>query len=538
MEDERAAPPRAVGIRRIVLWYSVFLAALIPFFAWAGRSEWFRFDDWEYLITRTAGNPDDWLRPHSGHWEAIPTLVYRALWSLFGLRYLPFQLFAIVLTLIGAALLLVIMLRARTRPWLAIILTTLIVFFGDAQPNVALRITGITFAGFAIPLGITQLLLADHDGRLQARDWLGLTAGLAALLCSDVATVMILAVGIAVLVKRGWRMAAFHVVPPAVVFVTWYATEGSKDNAAGSPGQLDPLPKALHFAWILITGTFESLTRANTVGGLLLAVFVVGLVLVLRRAGAERRREAVVPCALLAAGFALALETGLGRADLLDRGASTVRLGHYMYAVAYLAFPAVGFLAEEVVRRRQRAAPVLAAVLVVMIAFNARALVNQENASRPATVQFRDTVLLMPRLPAGKHVPDELRPLSGIATPITMGWLRAALVAGRLPAPGPTTAPVRNVATMRVSLVAAPTRPTTCHAVPGFVKRRLPTGQSFAFRGASVIVAYLDHGSIAGEIAYATTRAALQWKIRNFGPALDLAFKPVADATRRAEICK
>jgi hypothetical protein len=320
------------------------------------------------------------------------------------------------------------------------------------------------------------------------------------------------------------------------VFVTWYATKGRNDHSPGSPGHLHPLPKALHFAWILITGAFESLTRAK-VGGLLVVVFLVGLVVVLRSAGAERRREAVVPCALLAAGFALALETGLGRADLLDRGASTVRLGHYMYAVAYLAFPAVGFLAEEVVRRRHLVAPVLAGALVVMIAFNAHALVDQENASRADTEQFRDTVLLMPRLAAGKRVPDALRPLSGIATSMTMGWLRAALVAGKLPAPGPTTAPVHNVATMRVSLVAAPARSTACRAVAGFVKRRLRTGQFFTFRGAKIIVAYLDHEGIVGEISYATTRPARPWKIQNFGPALDLGFEPVADATRRAEIC-
>jgi len=171
-----------IRVSRIVVAYSAFLALLIPFFLWAGRSEWFQFDDWDYLVSRRAGNLSDLMRPHNGHWEAIPVLVYRALWSSFGLRYKPYELVAIVASLVGAVLLLVVMLRTRTRPWLAIMLATLLVLFGDAQTNVALRITSITFVGFAVPLGIAQLLLADHEGPLDGRDWFGLAAGLAAVL--------------------------------------------------------------------------------------------------------------------------------------------------------------------------------------------------------------------------------------------------------------------------------------------------------------------------------------------------------------------
>ena len=34
-----------IRVSRIVVAYSVFLALLIPFFLWAGRGEWFQFDD-------------------------------------------------------------------------------------------------------------------------------------------------------------------------------------------------------------------------------------------------------------------------------------------------------------------------------------------------------------------------------------------------------------------------------------------------------------------------------------------------------------
>ena len=268
-----------VGLSRIVIAYGVFLAALLPFLLWAGRGGWFLFDDWDYLVRRKAGNLGDLVRPHNGHWVTIPIIVYRALWSLFGLSYRPYQLVSIISNLVGVLLLLVVMLRARTRPWLAVMMATLVVFFGDAQPNVALIVTSITFAAFALPLGLMQLLLADHEGALDYRDWPGLGAALCALLCSSVAITMLFVVGVAVAIKRGWRRAAFHVLPPIVIFSVWYAMIGRNEVMPGDPAGFRPLGSAIHFASILLTGTFESLTRAGRVGIVFVVVLLVGLFL-------------------------------------------------------------------------------------------------------------------------------------------------------------------------------------------------------------------------------------------------------------------
>jgi len=152
-----------ISIATPLLAFSILLTALIPFFLWAGRGEWFEHDDWDYLVQRKAGDLGDLVRPHNGHWETVPVLVYRAVWSVFGLTYRPFQMVSIVLSLVGAAVLLVVLLRARVRPWLAFGAATLLVLFGPAQSNVALKVTSITFVGFAVPLGLLQLLLADHE---------------------------------------------------------------------------------------------------------------------------------------------------------------------------------------------------------------------------------------------------------------------------------------------------------------------------------------------------------------------------------------
>ena len=87
---------------------------------------------------------------------------------------------------------------------------------------------------------------------------------------------MLFVVGVAMLVKRGWRIAVFQVGPPAVAFAVWFATTGHKDLGAGQPARLRPLPAAIHFASVLVTGTFEAFTRTHTIGGLLVLVFLAG----------------------------------------------------------------------------------------------------------------------------------------------------------------------------------------------------------------------------------------------------------------------
>ena len=215
--------------------FGVLLVALIPFFLWTGRGEWFEHDDWDYLVLRKAGNFGDLVRPHNGHWETIPVLVYRMLWAMFGLTYRPFQFVSIILSLIGAAIFLVVLLRARTRPWIALIFATLLVLFAPAQTNVALKVTSITFVGFAVPFGLAQLLLADHDGPRNRRDWFGLAAGLAGVLCSSVALAMVFVVGVAMLYKRGWRIALFMSCPRRSRSPCGSRRSATRTSAPGNP---------------------------------------------------------------------------------------------------------------------------------------------------------------------------------------------------------------------------------------------------------------------------------------------------------------
>ena len=94
----------------------------------------------------------------------------------------------------------------------------------------------ITYVG-ALVFGLTHLLLADHDGPFDRRDWLGLAAGAAGLMCSGVAIAMVVAVGVATLIRRGVRIAAVHTVPLGVAYVIWLSTMAGDTFATAGPAR-------------------------------------------------------------------------------------------------------------------------------------------------------------------------------------------------------------------------------------------------------------------------------------------------------------
>ena len=54
-------------------------------------------------------------------------------------------------------------------------------------------------------------------------------------MCSGVSLVMVAVVGLAVLIRRGWKAAAFQTVPLAAMYGTWYLVTdpGGIQNAYG-----------------------------------------------------------------------------------------------------------------------------------------------------------------------------------------------------------------------------------------------------------------------------------------------------------------
>ena len=93
--------------------------------------------------------------------------------------------------------------RAGVGPWIATVAVGSLLLFGGGAQTIVVAASVNLVASFVF--GLSQLILADHDGDWQRRDWLGLLAGLAALLCSGVGLAMAVIVGMATWTRRGWR---------------------------------------------------------------------------------------------------------------------------------------------------------------------------------------------------------------------------------------------------------------------------------------------------------------------------------------------
>src|SRR5690606_18645355 len=130
-----------------------------------------------------------------------------------------------------ATLLRVVMRRAGVGPWMATIVAGTFVLYGTGQANIWFAIQMSLVISLAA--GVAHLLLADHDGPFDRRDALGLAAGVVGLTSSGVGPAAVAMVGLAVLIRRGWRLALVHTVPLGVLYLAWVAWQKPLEQGGG-----------------------------------------------------------------------------------------------------------------------------------------------------------------------------------------------------------------------------------------------------------------------------------------------------------------
>ena len=236
---KRGPAKRDPAERAALITFLAAEAVAFVIYVVVSRPMWFYLDEWDFLADRTAFNVGDLFRAHNEHWVTLPVLAYRGLWWVFGLNsYRPYQVVIILLHLLAAFLVRSVMRRVGVRPWTATVVASVLVFFGSGYQNIVLPFQ-MTLVG-ALVFGLVYLLLATHDGPFDRRDVFGWLAGLASIMCSGVGVSMVIAVGLAVLLMRGWRLALVHTVPFAALYVVWYAWVGhvGYDGYHAGPGQV------------------------------------------------------------------------------------------------------------------------------------------------------------------------------------------------------------------------------------------------------------------------------------------------------------
>lgn len=474
----------------------VFAAVLTVAFGllvWWGRDAWFTFDEWDLLALRRAGSPYDLFLPHYDHWSTLPILVYRLFWTIFGVRtYVPYQLVVITAHLSVAALLRAVMRRSGCNAWFATVLAGAFAFIGLS--DTILNAWFMTFIG-ALAFGIAHLVLADHDGAFDRRDAWGLVAGLAGLLCAGIGAIMVVVVGIAALVRRGWRIALLHTAPLGVVYLVWLATIGTKGKRFAP---LDPtFSQQVRFVAVGVRAGFQILGRAPGTGLLLAAVIAVGTVLARRSLGPAFRRRAAAPLAMLAGVPILLAIISTSRAGpfpggLPGGGPEYAREGRYVYLVAALLLPAIGFAAEAIYERWRVVGIVAVALVLVGLPANVRDL--RARSEYADLAWYRQRTLLPPALPRAAEFPKSLEPEPLIAPDVTLGWLLAGVRSGRVPAPEPTSPTNIASTTLRLALERTTTRerPTDCEALSGPVRRVLPRDETMTVASGAVDVVSVE----------------------------------------------
>jgi hypothetical protein len=441
----------AVGSRRVsseraaLVTFAVVEVAALPVVFVMVRDRWFWNDDWAFLSHRLQWDPHVLLGHYYGHWSTLPNLVYWALWSTVGARYAVYQLFGITLHLVAAALLRSVMRRAGASPWMSTVIAGAFIFFGTGAENIAVAFQ-IVFVG-ALVFGLVQLLLADHDGGINGRDWLGLLAGLAALLCSNVAIPMVAAVGGAALIRRGWRTALFHTVPLAVVFVVWWSTVGNHPSSLlrATPSEV------VRFVGIGIGAVFGGLGDWWFVGALLAVMLGVGWWLLEPWRSRERLARQSQTIALAVAAVLFLGITALERADpaLEGLGPAAGRRSRYVYVAAAMLLPALAVAATAIVHRWRSLVIPVTIVLLVGVPGNVVRL-RDYNSLFPFE-SYRHDVLALATSPFADQVPATMPVPVPDAQGMTMGWLRDAARAGRFPSLS-TSAKSRATATILLAL--------------------------------------------------------------------------------------
>jgi hypothetical protein len=472
-----------------LVFAAVELIALV-FWMFVGRFQWFRFDDWDFLAARKVADLGDLFRPHNEHWSTIPMLAYRALYRFFGLRdFFPYRLMVVLVHLTAVALLFVVIRRAGVRPWIATAAASTMALLAAGAQNIIVPFQ-VGFTG-ALALGLVHLLLADHDGRVDRRDWLGLLAGLMGLMFQGNAVSMVAVVGIAVLLRRGWRFAAFHTVPLAFCYLVWFLAIGHVGYVSGSPS----VGRSLSFVAAGLRVIPHAIVNIPAIDKRALFLTATGVLLLTGVALAitERRRsghlsQLAAPLALAAGAVLFLVMTAAGRSEF---GTTYAREGRYIHVVSAMMLPALTVAADAFVRRWRRLLPIAIALFVAGVPANMVAAIRAQNDLKPFYANTRQMVLSIPRNPLARQVPRSLRPEPIFSPQLTVGWLLDEYAHNRLPAPS-ITSPLGFVdSTFRLSFAQGrgPAPTTGCHQLVGPLALKLKRGDTLGISANTIQIA-------------------------------------------------
>lgn len=414
-----------------------------------GSRRWFLFDDWSLLTSPLVDGWGGVFQPHGEHLVALPALLYRVMFEVVGLHFLPYLALLVTMHLGVAVLLWILVRRSRVNPWVALVAPGALALFGAGEENLQWSFQ-IGFVG-SILFGLAHLLVADETRPLGRRDATGVGLGVLAVCSSGIGLVMLVPIGVAVLCRRGLRTAVLHVAPPAAVFGLWAIfTTPTAEARAGRPTS-DAIG-----SWVVesVTGTVEGLTQNSATAVLLTALVVAGLGLRASRPDPPVGSGIASPVILAACSPIAFAVIAVRRWEF---GVELARSSRYLYLGAVLVLPAVTVAVDELRRRDRRLG--LLAVLVLVIGVPGNLLRLDDSFFSASYLQRQRQIILgLAEDPLIDAVPEWVRvePHRFNGPDLTVGWLRTIRDQGRLPPAGPIEASVADEFAVRLGIAQQP----------------------------------------------------------------------------------
>jgi hypothetical protein len=354
----------------------VLAAAAGAAILYMSRHFYFYYDEWDWVLGAPTWDARAYFVPHSEHWSTIPSIVYRVLMLAVGARtYVPYMAVLMVLHC-AVCVLLFLIVRRRGGDALAIAALAVLLVLGRGYENI-LWAFQIGFVGSVLG-GLVAMWLLDADRVPWWRCVLASAALIASLMSSGIGIPSCAAVAAQLVLDRDGRRRLWLLVPPAAAYLAWTATVGR----AGLTGHRDPFTlvavgQLLHYAPTGIGAAAAGLVGLDAVPALT-ALAVLAVVV-----GVGWGRFGLRPIAL-GAGAGLVVQfvvIGLVRAQIGDAEAASSR---YVYIGSVFLLILLMDIARHL-RLRGAWTPVIAAVVIVSLVLNARAL---HDAARAKDVLF------------------------------------------------------------------------------------------------------------------------------------------------------
>jgi hypothetical protein len=409
------------------------LAVCGTFVLVVAASGWFWADEWSWLTPGPFTTPDMLFAPYGCHCYAVPVLVYRTLFTVFGTgSYLPY-VGTVVLLQVGAAhLMWRIQIRNGVRPWMATVIVPLFLLYGPGWEN---SIWGVMVAFSGALLGcLATIWLVDRNDvsrRRQIVAWAACTTGLA---CGCVGLTGLFAGTVISWYRRGLRAAWVMASVPTALYLLWFATWGYTAESNGLPGQATPaLFKDMPaFAIRMLVTTFSDLAGSQLFG----AAAVCAIVLALLWRPLSRMRNSLTPALLVVSTLFLNLTVAYGHVNGGNPSDSR-------YVDLDLAFmlPVAGQLLNEI--RLRWLAAVAAASLLLMSARGAVMVVIEATALHAVEDRVQTSALIA-AYSTDPTILADARAGEIVAYPPTVATLRTLARKGELPQPPHVSADEMN----------------------------------------------------------------------------------------------